>query len=191
MFEPHNRMTEGAIPMVRSGTVGALGVPLEAKDGGEFSAHLIDCRSYGGFSGSPVWAQFAYPGPAFEGARPSWMENWERRDEIGDLYHATLLWGMFIEHYEHGGSAKHLASNAGVGVVLSIKHVREVLMKPELLETRRATEREVVNVADAERKQAGSKRREPSGRDLDERIKIDMPFEDAVKAMLDTEPEAD
>jgi hypothetical protein len=55
-------MTEKNVPMVRSGTIGALyqeHVPVQWPGGSirKVQAHLIDCRSYGGFSGAPCFFQ--------------------------------------------------------------------------------------------------------------------------------------
>lgn len=56
-------MGEGNVPMIRSGAIGALhqnGVPMRAPDDTviHVRGHLIDCRSFGGFSGSPCFVQF-------------------------------------------------------------------------------------------------------------------------------------
>jgi len=55
-------MAERNVSMVRSGTVGALyqnDIPHKWPDGTtrRFEAHLVDCRSFGGFSGSPCFFQ--------------------------------------------------------------------------------------------------------------------------------------
>jgi hypothetical protein len=56
-------MGQANVPMVRGGMIGALhqdGIPMRVQDGTVLSAHghLIDCRSFGGFSGSPCFARF-------------------------------------------------------------------------------------------------------------------------------------
>lgn len=56
-------MAEANIPMVRSGTIGAMyqdNVPIRGPDKVKryVQAHLIDCRSFGGFSGSPCFVQY-------------------------------------------------------------------------------------------------------------------------------------
>jgi hypothetical protein len=56
ILEPEDRV------MARSGTLGALDQEgLEHEDGYVYTAHLADCRTYAGFSGSPVFAEFAAP----------------------------------------------------------------------------------------------------------------------------------
>jgi len=59
LLAPVERMGEAGIPMVRSGSLGALYQPGVAYDEswGPMTAHLIDTRSWGGFSGSPCWWQ--------------------------------------------------------------------------------------------------------------------------------------
>ena len=56
-------MVQENVPMVRSGALGRLyqqRVPLRRCDGtlAFTEAHLIDCRSYGGFSGSPCFVEY-------------------------------------------------------------------------------------------------------------------------------------
>lgn len=62
LLAQHEEMAERNVPMVRSGTIGAMyeqRVPVKRGDGttAHVEAHLIDCRSYGGFSGSPCFVQ--------------------------------------------------------------------------------------------------------------------------------------
>ena len=66
---------------------------------------------------------------------------------------ASLLLGVFLEHYENP-NAKTLASNTGVGIVLPVEYIRQVLMKDELVEQRRAADAAKTKSGDAERKQA-------------------------------------
>lgn len=57
-------MGAGNVPMIRTGSVGALyqaGIPMLAPDNVtelQVRGHLIDCRSFGGFSGSPCFVRF-------------------------------------------------------------------------------------------------------------------------------------
>ena len=47
------------VPMVRSGTIGALNVPGLDHDGPyEYEAHLADVRSYAGFNGSQCFVEY-------------------------------------------------------------------------------------------------------------------------------------
>ena len=56
-------MGERNVPMVRGGIIGALhqdGIPMRLPDDTVLSmhGHLIDCRSFGGFSGAPCFVDF-------------------------------------------------------------------------------------------------------------------------------------
>jgi hypothetical protein len=56
-------MGNANVPMIRGGTVGALyqhGVPMRLADNTliRVHGHLVDCRSFGGFSGSPCFVRF-------------------------------------------------------------------------------------------------------------------------------------
>jgi hypothetical protein len=56
-------MGKANVPMIRSGTVGALhqdGVPMRLADNTLIyvHGHLVDCRSFGGFSGSPCFVRY-------------------------------------------------------------------------------------------------------------------------------------
>lgn len=55
VFQPLDRV------MARSGTIGATNQLGLAHQGGyAYPAHLVDCRSYSGFSGSPCFLEVAY-----------------------------------------------------------------------------------------------------------------------------------
>jgi hypothetical protein len=50
-------------PMARSGRIGALDQEkLKFRQGYSYPAHLVDCRSYGGFSGSPCFVELSFAG---------------------------------------------------------------------------------------------------------------------------------
>jgi hypothetical protein len=56
-------MVSANVPMIRAGSIGALyqqGVPMRLADGTLFfvRGHLVDCRSFGGFSGAPCFVHF-------------------------------------------------------------------------------------------------------------------------------------
>jgi hypothetical protein len=114
-------------PMVRSGTVGAIdqqNLPVGAYD---YVGHLIDCRSYGGFSGSPVFASF--PMASLEPTHI--LDN----KPFGELYYGYLLAGMFAAHLSD--SNEWAASRYGVGVMVRGVEIREALMSEELRQERR------------------------------------------------------
>ncbi len=133
MFEPLRR------PMARSGTIGALeqvGVPHEG--GYMYDCHLVDCRSYGGFSGSPCLAEFSYPelDPVLG---PNWFPH-ER--PLGGMHNYTFLCGIFTAHYTDRQPLDGAHSRYGVGVMLPSGYIRKALMTDEAQKERRQWDRE-------------------------------------------------
>lgn len=145
LFTPGKTMSKYAVPMVRTGTVGAHYVPVDADetnpDSKSYVGHLIDCRSYGGFSGSPVYVQFTYTTDMPDGhdTPPTWPEGWREAHNIGILSYATALWGLLVEHYDDRNS-HGLVSRTGVGIVLPVERIRETLMQKGLVTLRRKRE---------------------------------------------------
>jgi hypothetical protein len=106
-------MQEKNVPMVRTGGIGALfQTDIPMSDGllyrEEPRAHLIDCYSRGGFSGSPVFVDYpmiAHP-PASRGPV---ISTW------------VALFGVLSGHFGAPGD------NAGVAVVIPSEAIRELL----------------------------------------------------------------
>ena len=118
------------IPIVRSGTIAALyqdKVPVKRAPDltVEYRAHLIDTRSYAGFSGSPCFIQF---------------EEWRTKDIPGGKVLApgstTLLFGLVMAHIEIPGEEGD-RSNSGVAVVVPVEKIKETLDMEELAEDRK------------------------------------------------------
>ena len=134
-------MNRRNIPMVRSGTVGALYVDdMPLADGKRAAAaHLIDCRSYGGFSGSPCFLQWT-----------DWnvlRHRDEPRTTPGRLQRTakSLLLGMLIQHFddqERQEGRPVMTINVGVGIVLPAQAIRTFLEGEELTQMRKTREDE-------------------------------------------------
>lgn len=118
-------MEAACIPMVRSGTVGAYyqpGVPLTG--GRSTTAHLIDCKSYAGFSGAPCliqWTTYRVGNRETEppDAKPGLFRNEE-----------TRLFGILIAHFddvERQQDRSVLKLHVGVGIVLPIERLWELM----------------------------------------------------------------
>jgi hypothetical protein len=138
-------MTEKNVPMVRSGTIGAMyqdDLPVEWPDKSirKFQAHLIDCRSYGGFSGSPCFFQ---RDRGFTGVR----EGKQRRGQV------TFLLGLISGHFDQFSSARirgdladagsiEVPINSGVGIVTPVEKIVEVLRMEEFADEWERVERE-------------------------------------------------
>ncbi len=113
-----------ATPVVRTGNVAQLDQPNVVWDGMTAdSVHLIDVRSRGGFSGSPCFAQFSFPGPRPpEATIPDAWETAIRRgggdpDTLGEYHTVTTWWGMFVAHVDQ----------SGIGVVLPARYILDFL----------------------------------------------------------------
>lgn len=137
LFAPVDKMGAEGVPMVRSGTVGAISqlIHPEGKDG-PFEAHLIDCRSYGGFSGSPVYIQVSLPSMAGELSKKGQWEGYSISHRIQARNYWTWLWGLLIIHYTDLAAPDAIA-NMGVGIVIPVERIRDVLNTKRLIDLRR------------------------------------------------------
>jgi Trypsin-like peptidase domain len=133
-------------PMARSGTIGALHqTGLEHEGGYVYKAHLIDCRSYEGFSGSPCFAELRFT--ALSGVEPPIELPKEARDvEVGPTFSLAVPCGMFTEHVDEN-NADGAVSRYGVGVMLRGEEIREALMSDELVAERRRKDAELAALA--------------------------------------------
>ncbi len=109
-------------PMVRTGTIGAIDQEKLELEGYDYTGHLIDCRSYGGFSGSPVFAGIAKPGLGVD-AEYNGLP-------LGTMVYFGFVCGMFTEHLAEKN--EWASSRYGVGVMVRSIEIREALMSPEL-----------------------------------------------------------
>jgi hypothetical protein len=144
LLEGIDAMREGNVPMVRSGTLGAIrqeGVPVRRKrprqddELDHITAQLIDCRSFGGFSGSPCYLHQARAGISDRGVTTKYR---------------TLLLGVVGGHFDDwaevhhtGGKSEHLRveANSGVAYVIPVEAIRHTLMQKELVDMREEDER--------------------------------------------------
>jgi hypothetical protein len=141
-----SEMAEKNIPMVRSGSIGAVsqsGIPIKIAPGTtiKVTGHLIDCRSFQGFSGSPCFIQTDSIG--IFGKGPDATVEWSGE---------TVLIGMLIAHFDvdrpaalTGDFASMTGNvavplNTGVGVVLPAQKIRETLNQEILMRDRQAKE---------------------------------------------------
>ncbi len=130
-------MGQTGTPMVRTGTLGALAqdqVPMSEPDGTtrRMRGHLIDCRSFGGFSGAPCFMNL--------------VRNTGRTERMGLTFpesHPTLL-GVLGGHFDHrttlrmpdGSGTLSAPTSAGIGVVYPVEVLVESLEMDELVEER-------------------------------------------------------
>lgn len=134
-------MADSNIPMVRSGTLGAKyqkDVPVMLPDRTRIfmKAHLIDCRAYRGFSGSPCFIQF-------------FLED----DQGWSTVRRTLLLGLVSAHFDMSDSAPlegdlvigrrrsvAVPIHSGVGVVVPVEYIRDLLYDEVLVTERDLTD---------------------------------------------------
>jgi hypothetical protein len=137
ILEPEDRV------MVRSGTLGALFQSgLDHEGGYVYDAHLLDCRSYSGFSGSPCFIEIPmavlestdteFPGDKRDPSR--------RIPARGPIQYNALLGGMITWHLAH--RRQEHASLYGVVAAVTSNDIWRALM----------TEKEQQERDDADRK---------------------------------------
>jgi hypothetical protein len=174
LFGPADRMGAEGVPMVRSGTLGAFAQMIHP-DGSDapFEAHLIDCRSYGGFSGSPVFLQEWLPSDM--GNMLPFRDGINVVHRMGVSIYATWLLGVLIVHYTDQARPSEV-SNVGVGIVVPIERVAEVL-NDERFKAMREDERERERRKPGRNVKAEEVAREPYTRDdyLRDLIKVTQP----------------
>lgn len=124
------------LPIVRGGTIAAMRDEPIRTGSGSMSAHLIEARSIGGHSGSPVFVNIAAPRPyqATE-SRPLPLPG-ERKD--------YYLLGLIRGHFRAKDTGEYLISdpatdlwvNSGIAIVIPTQDIWDTLSQPELEEAR-------------------------------------------------------
>jgi hypothetical protein len=155
LFAPAGRM------MARSGTIGALeqrglsarpNAPFLDERYGDYLDHLVDCRSYGGFSGSPCYAQVVYPSVAPVPLPTELDYPLETMPPMGRMHYFAKPCGMFIAHYTDSDELEtgNVSSRYGVGVMLRGQEIRAALMSEQLAATRARRDAEILEERAAE-----------------------------------------
>jgi hypothetical protein len=120
--------------MLRGGIIGALNqadIPV-LEPGGTLRAlngHLIDCQSFGGFSGSPCFVRMLRPG--------------EPGLNLPTTVTDSRLLGIVGGHFDHRASVEiageyhSIPSSAGVAVVYPCEQLRELLDDEDVIAERR------------------------------------------------------
>lgn len=127
--------------MVRSGTVGAHELKGVKHWGHEYDyeCHLVDCRSYDGFSGSPCFFKQSHPVLREQDKRE--IYGWPKRGyniPVGSTAHVSVLCGMFTEHLDDKWpNSDRVVSRYGVGVMLPSREIWRALMTDKMKNERR------------------------------------------------------
>jgi hypothetical protein len=133
---------EENLPIVRFGNISAMpSEPLpDTKTGLDFHAYLVEARSFGGLSGSPV---FAYLNPV----RPA-GSLWEQLTTSETRVYVPLC-GVIRGHWEHGEAIPFASAyrdeldkiNWGIATVTPINYLRDILFSEEAVKDREAKEK--------------------------------------------------
>jgi hypothetical protein len=134
VFQPLNRL------IARSGIIAALNQTVPHGGGYTYPAHLADCRSYDGFSGSPCFAEVT----AATNVRRDipYPTGLPPEIELTSMAHFQLLCGMFTGHFTDEVSADGVTSRYGVGKLLRSDEIRAALMTNDAIEERRAWDKQ-------------------------------------------------
>jgi hypothetical protein len=137
------------IPIVRIGNVAAMPEELVSTRIGNIRAYLVEMRSIGGLSGSPVFVNRPPEQPPFGFLRDPRFKppdpeqvNWFRYHFLG------LVHGHFdvrspdedIVQEDDGGQGGGI--NSGIGIVIPAQKIIETLYQPDLVDERRRDEAE-------------------------------------------------
>lgn len=142
LLSPIKSTWDAATPVVRHGTLAApfqtditWGPESEPDKWGPATAHLIDCRSWVGFSGSPCFSEASWPGPLTDGI-PKMPERWVSdlkikmgldEGDMGGMYYFHTLMGVFVGY----------AKETSIGIVLPVEYIRKLLEREDVMKTRK------------------------------------------------------
>lgn len=124
--------------MARSGTLGALDV--EGVSGHGAPVHLLDCRSYAGFSGSPCFFEIAY---GTDRAQEAPYPGPDASIPFTSMAYFQLLCGILVQHFSDDASSQGLTSRYGVGVMVRSQEIHAALMTREAIAERREWDQEL------------------------------------------------
>lgn len=124
------------VPVARVGNIAAMRNPAEPvpTSNGPTDAYLVEMRSIGGLSGSPVYLQS--PLHRIKGNLIVQAQGVNRQYLLGVMQgYYGLIEPAEIAGEDEAGSSDMM--NAGIGVVVPIDKVIEIINKPELLDRRK------------------------------------------------------
>lgn len=124
---------ERNLPIVRTGSIALMpGEPVQVKDLGPIDAYLIEARSIGGLSGSPV---FVYLGSS------RIYGNTVRTGKSLRFYWIGLIhghWDLNVsgEDSQVGDALTNERVNMGIAIVIPVEKILEVINQKELVDLR-------------------------------------------------------
>jgi hypothetical protein len=140
----HHYGTDRNVPVVRIGNIAAMPEGLVKTGIGEIVAYLIEARSVGGFSGSPVFLNQSLVRSV--NGQVGFATNYSQRS--GHFYLMGLVHGHFKS--EIAGvdltiedNAREEKINAGIAIVVPITQVLEIINQPLIRDKEAPIEREL------------------------------------------------
>lgn len=131
LFHPHIGKKRN-IPIVRSGTIAALPEErIQTRDFGEIEAYLIESRSIGGLSGSPVYVHITTPRITEDGSA----------DKTVRFMREVWLLGLIHGHYDADLAKEDIMPdddinketiNMGIAIVVPAEQIMRTINSPEL-----------------------------------------------------------
>jgi hypothetical protein len=125
------------IPIVRSGTVAMMPTDkIPTKDYGDIEAHLVEGRSIGGLSGSPVFVRNTIEVTLPRNAEPNMCAA------VGQFHFFGLMrghWDIPVNLTQQQAEAV----NMGISIVIPAKKILETLNNPRLVDMRRQVDEQL------------------------------------------------
>jgi hypothetical protein len=174
------------VPMARSATLGTIDIPQKKTHEGRrysYSADLVDCRSYAGFSGSPCFSVMNYaaldtPAHVPDEFIPERADG--SRPELVPVAAVASFCGVFVAHYDDPPPGRDVESKYGVGVMLPCDYVRDALMTDDAV-----ADRQKADVEWKRRKAAEGPQVENVGAATEDESEWDR-FEDLTRKLVQT-----
>ena len=136
MFANHIGTAQN-VPIARTGNIAAMpGIPVRTELGSA-NAYLVEVRSFGGLSGSPVWANLGYS-RRIQGQLRTAQPNYSDPEPTAGQ---ARLMGLVHGHYDistatNSPDGELERINSGIAIVTPIGKVIEIIDQPALVDSR-------------------------------------------------------
>jgi hypothetical protein len=128
----HHKGTEKNLPILRVGTVALMSQePVQTKSG-PINAHLIESRSIGGHSGSPVFLNMTAPRKYYDKRPEPLPLKQPQAYYLFGLIHGYLKSEDSGEYVSDDGKQDNLWINSGIATVIPASEILETINQPEL-----------------------------------------------------------
>jgi hypothetical protein len=160
LFVNHAGLNQN-IPIVRVGNIAAMpGEPIHLKQWGDMAAYLVEARSIGGLSGSPVFAHLGVvryrPAPGDDPRDPG--ELVYSTNPHGNFYLLGIMHGHYdgqlTEVDEVADEVDRERVNMGIAVVVPVQRLLELVARSDLLALKEASRQHLLE--DVARKAASA-----------------------------------